>query len=223
VIPESLIRGALRRSVSHVTVEGVLYRVEGVSAVKLAGVGLAYLEGMAAARPEVETDAEANIRAESANEEEAAERIAKLQTAVREKAMRAHRAVLATPEGAAAYHQRVRAYVCAGVTGIGEAPEAIGGVVDGVPGVEHHGSDWSPPVELARVKVVPVDECPEDVPMEDALRAHAASDEWPFWAIPPTHAVILSSIISQLAGGRADVVAPFRVGSGAGGEPTEAG
>ena len=216
MIPRSLIDAAVRRHVSYVTVGAVLYRIEAVDTVKLASVGLAYLQGLREAMPEVETEAEASIRAESASAEEASERLADYRERERKRALRMHQAAISTPDGAAAYLERVRAFVLAGVTGIGEAPEAIPDAAPGVPGVEHHGSDWEPPAPLARVRLV---DAPRDdsTPMAEALEAHAAADEWPLWAMDPAACAILATLIASLAGGRADVVAPFRTGSRHGG------
>lgn len=222
MIPASLVERAIRRRVSHVTVGDVLYRVESVDAAKLAGVGHAYLQGLAEALPEVTSDAEATIRAESADEAEAAARIAEYRERERDRAMRAHRAVLATEAGAEAYLARVRAYVLAGVTGLGEPPEALTSPAPGVPGVEHHGASWEPPTPLARVRIVDVPP-PDGEPVADVLRRHADAGEWPLWAVPPADCAILATVIAQLAGGRADVVAPFRVGSPASADAGEAG
>lgn len=216
-----MVQAAIRRSVSYVTIGPVLYRVQAVDAVKLAEVGLAYLQGLREAEPEVVTQAEAQIRAEAASAEDAEAKIATYKERERDRAMRMHRAAIATPEGAAAYLERVRAYVLAGVTGMGEAPEVPESVSEGVPGVIHHGANWEPPEGLSRVTL---EDAPQpEGPIGEVLEEYARQNLWPLWALEPATCAILATLIASLAGGRADLVAPFRTGQRAGGNAGPAG
>lgn len=219
MIPASIIEKIVRSHVAYVTVGSVLYRIESVDAAKLAGVGLAYLQGIADAVPEMESETEGTIRAESQSEEEAAKRIEDYRQRERDRAERMHRAAIATPEGQEAFMARIRGYVLAGVTGIGEPPEAVERMSEDVPGFDYHGSDWAPPDPVSTVRMVDT-ERPEGVPLADALAKHGEAGEWPLWAIEPQAWGILATLIAQLAGGRAAAVAPFRSGSPA---STEAG
>ena len=216
MIPAGLISAALRGKVTHVTVGAILYRIEAVDAAKLAAVGVAYLEGLRAAVDPVSVETEGTIRAESQSEEEAEERIEDYRAREKARAMRMHRAALSTSEGAAAYMERVQAYVMAGVVGIGEAADVPESPEAGIPGVIHHGVDWRPVAPLSPVRVVNSPRDPAE-DMEAALRRHGDAGEWPLWAMEPTDCAILATMIARLAGGRADIVAPFRVESDAGG------
>lgn len=207
-LADQLAASVARGRVAYVTIDEHLYRIESVDSMGLLRAGLAYVEGVraAAAADPVDPQTEASIRAESATEEEAEARLKDYRTRTRERALRMHAAAVATPEGAAAYAERVHAHVMAGVTGVGMPAERAERADPAMPGVIYHGTECSDDV----LSVSVVDEAQPSGPTGDAIRAHVEAGTWPLWAISPAARAILAGLVAQLAGGRADVVAPFR-------------
>lgn len=194
-------------------VDGLVFRLRSVSASDLAGVGHAYLEGMQAASIGADSAAEdlaEELRAVGESEEDVAAAVARLQADAAKVALRRHQQATSTPAGRKAYHERVRAYVCASVTGIGFAAEPLQRQQPGLPA-------W----ELCPVGVVPesrewtvasiVDtERPSAADEAAVLEAHHAAEEVPLWALSPEIVEAVALVAAQLAGGRAASVAPFR-------------
>lgn len=204
-----LAKATTRAGTVYVTVDDVLYRLETVSTLALLKAGTAYVEGLAAIQREMEAEdveSEAAIRAGAATEEDAERMVAEWRERTKARALEAHRRAIATPEGAESYLERVSAYTVAAVTGLGAPPEAADRIDPAVPGVIYHAHE--PPAEVDDVQIV--DEPRPAKGAAEAKIAHAEAGQWPLWAVPIDVRAVLAGFAAQLAGGRAEMAAPFR-------------
>jgi hypothetical protein len=193
----------------YLTVDRLIFRLESVTSASLAGVGLAYLEGMQAQASVVDGEEEA-IAAEAAMlGEDPAAQVEAYRERQRELNAKRHKLATSTPEGKRGFLDRVHAFAAASVSGVGEAPEAALPLVPGIPGAVLHPVGYAPPmpIEAARLSLAPF---VEGTPPMEQIRAAGERNEVLAWAIGDAIVEYLGMIAANLAGGRAAVVAPFR-------------
>jgi hypothetical protein len=196
---------------AYLTVGVWIYRLRSVDSAALLGVGHAYLAGIEQHLRLAEEGGLPSILAEmrqvGASEEAIAKASADYQADVTIRRQRAHLQAISTPEGAAAYRERVEAFALASIVGIGPAPVRLE-AVPGLMPIERHPIGYSAPTEPVRVVRAP----PPVDRYADAM-AYVERGEWPTWMIPAQHLEAIGLIAAQLAGGRAASVAPFRFGT----------
>jgi hypothetical protein len=206
----SLAQLAEAMSCRYLQVDGYLFRLESVDSARLAAVGVAFLEGIAAhlhaAQADEEDRAEHEAAMAGATPQQAQEAREAYAEETRKAARRAMLETLKTSEGLASYRARCRGYAMAAVTGMGVPVSPMERPGPSVPAVELHPATFRP--AAGQVEDARLVEGAEG----ESVAQHADRGEWPIWALPPEVVEVVGMTAAQLAGGRAALALPFRAG-----------
>lgn len=202
----------------HITVDGLVFELRSVDASAMADVGHAYLEGVQVAA-QAESEARAarladDLRREGEDEAAVQQHVETHRHNDRLRVMRLHQQAVSTPEGAAAHHERMTAYVRAAVVGMGRSTKPLPRAVPTLPAWELHAAGERPEVEDWTPCRLVEGERPSAEVLNAALDAHEAAGEVPMWAIPEDIVEAIGLVAAQLAGGRAATMLPFRALAG---------